>query len=185
MRGGDVVARLVEGVAVADRVNPGDAGGRALRPLAARKALALVAQHEELGFHAEVHLVAHLRRALHLAGEDVARARLEGLSLVVEVAREERHLLVPRQDEPVRDIGVRGHLLVVDLLGHAVERRARIELGAFHHLIEMRERNNLPLQATMKVHIARKAEAHALLLECFFYLRGFTCKQIHDRSFGR
>lgn len=83
------------------------------------------------------------------------------------------------------DVGVRGHFLIVDFLRHAIKRSTGIELGAFHHLIEMRERDNLPLQATMKAHIARKAEAHALLLECFFYLRGFTCKQIHDRSFGR
>ena len=85
----------------------------------------------------------------------------------------------------MRDVGVRGHLLVVDLLGHAIKRSTGIELGAFNHLIEMRERDNLPLQATMKVHIARKAKTNALLLEFFFYLRGFTYKQIHERSFGR
>ena len=144
----DVIGRLVEMRLAADRRQPVRLG---------------LAKDEELDLGAEIHAVAHLRGARPDTVEDVAAARLERRAPALQVGGEPGDVGLPGQDQARPGIGMGGDLLLVDLLRHPVERRPGEQLGAAHHLVEMRHRHHLGLGCAVHVGVARQQEADPAL----------------------
>ena len=149
-QGAHVVSRLVEAVA---------------RAQGHGAALVIAAQHEELGFDAEVEAEAHGGRlGLHPL-EDGAAAGLEGMAVQVEVARHPGQLPLPRQHRGGAWVGHGGDLVVAHLLGHAIEGSAGEQLRAAQHLPQVAEGHGLGLAHPVEIHIAGQGVAHPLALE--------------------
>ena len=89
-----------------------------------------VLEDEELGFDAEIELVTHLFGGFHLPAQQISGGRLERFASDVEIGEEQRDVLAPRQHEAPVQVGVRGELLVADVLRQSVQCRAGEQLRA-------------------------------------------------------
>ena len=93
--------------------------------------------------------------------QNVAAARLERLALAPKIAGEPGEIGPPGRDDAGGGIGMGGDFLLVDLLRHAIERRASTQLRPAQHLLVMVDRHHLALRHAVHVDIARQHEFHA------------------------
>ena len=112
--------------------------------------------------------IPHVRGPAKNPLQDVAAARLERLALGPQIAGEPGNLWLPGLDDAGGWIRVRGNLLLMNLLRHAVKGCTGAQFRSAHGALKMLDRHHLGFRHAMHIDIARQQVLNATFLE-----RGF------------